>query len=282
MAGERRLDYAVYVDQETAPGDSGTARAAPPKPQQRPPRSPVRTSRPVLGGLADDPRLPIWILRVVLAVAAGVGFTVWLGWRFGLTAAAVVVIADTVYRSRTTSVVPAAVRVTFAQRRTKRRLGMLRTYGYLSLHRRAIPGSESVIDHLVVGPGGVFAIDSELWDRRLPIRSVSSGLLFHGPYSQKKRLEHARWEAARASALLSEELGRDIRARPAMVIYGPTVPWTVATLDGVDVFSGGRIRRYFARQTKISRGSRMDREQIQEIHDAAARILPPAHNRGVN
>jgi hypothetical protein len=226
--------------------------------------------------------LRIWITRVVLAVAAAAGFTVWLGWRFGLTAAVIVVIADTVYRSRTTSVIPAEARVTFAQRRTKRRLKMLRTAGYLSLHQRGIPGTESVIDHLVIGPGGIFAIDSELWDRRLPVRGVRSGHLYHGPYSQKKRLEHARLEAAQASELLSEELGRDIRARPAMVIYGPTVPWNVATLDGVDVFSGGRIRKYFARQTKVSRGSRLDREQVEEIHSAAQQILPPASTRGLN
>jgi hypothetical protein len=281
MAGAHRLDYAVYVDQETAPGDSGTARAAPPKTRQEAPDSPVRTPRPILGRLASDPRLPIWVTRVMLAAAAGAGFTFWLGWRFGLTAAAVVVIVDIVYRSRTTGVIPAAVRVTFAQRRTRRRLKGLRSAGYVSLHLRAIPGSQSVIDHLVVGPAGVFAVDSEFWDKRLPIRSVRH-VLYHGPYSQKKRLAHARWEAEQASELLSEDLGRDIQARPAMVIYGPTVPWHYATLDGVDVFAGGRVRKYFSRQTKLSRGSRLDAEEIKAIHDAAAHTLPPAHSRGLN
>ncbi len=276
MVAALELDYAVCVDQETAPGDGGNARAAPPKTRLQAPERPVRVPRPILGGLASDPRLPIWVLRVVLAAAAAIGFTVWLGWRLGLTAAAVIVIADIVYRSRTTSVIPAEVRVTYAQRRTARRLMGLRRKGYLSLHRRAIPGSDSVIDHLVVGPGGVFAIDSELWDRRLPIRSVRS-VLYHGPYSQRNRLAHARWEAAQASALLSEDLGRDIRVRPAMVIYGPTVPWHIATLDGVDVFGGGWVRKYFSRQTKNSRGSRLDAEEIKEIHDAGARALPTAH-----
>jgi len=276
MVAALGLDYAVCVDQETAPGDDGNARAAPPKTRQQAPERPVRVPRPILGGLASDPRLPIWVIRVVVAAAAAIGFTVWLGWRLGLTAAAVIVIADIVYRSRTTSVIPAEVRVTFAQRRTARRLASLRTAGYHSLTRRAIPGSDSVIDHLVVGPGGVYAIDSELWDRRLPVRSVRS-VLYHGPHSQKNRLAHARWEAGQASALLSEDLGREIRVRPAMVIYGPTVPWHVANLDGVDVFGGGRVRKYFSQQTKNSRGSRLDAEEIKEIHDAGARALPPAH-----
>jgi hypothetical protein len=271
----------VCVDQETAPGDNGTTRAAPPNTRQQAPGSPPRAPRPLLGGLTSDPRLPIWVLRLTLAAVAAIGFTVWLGWRFGATAAAVIIIADIIYRSRTTSVIPAAVRVTFAQRRTQRRLKGLRSAGYLSLHLRAIPGSQSAIDHLVVGPGGVFAIDSEFWDKRLPIRSVRH-VLYHGPYSQKKRLAHARWEAAQASALLTEDLGRDIRARPAMVIYGPTVPWHFATLDGVDVFSGGRVRKYFSRQTKMNRATRLDADEIKEIHDAAAHTLPSAHSRGLN
>jgi hypothetical protein len=236
----------------------------------------VPASRNVLGGLAGDPRLPIWIIRAVLALAAGIGVTLWVGWRFGLTAAAIVAIADTVYRSRTTSVIPASVRATSAQRRTERRLLLLRASGYVALNRRAIPGSDSMIDHLVIGPGGVFAVDSERWDRRLPVRSTPGDLLYHGPYGQRDRLKHARWEATQATERLSEALGETVTVRPAMAIYGPTVPWIVATLSGVDVFGGRRVRKYFRRQTRTSGGDRLDSGQIEDIHVAAALALPPA------
>jgi Nuclease-related domain len=235
----------------------------------------VPASRRVLGGLASDPRMPIWLIRAILALAAGIGVTLWVGWRFGLTAAALVAIADTVYRSRTTSVIPASVRVTSAQRRTERRLLLLRASGYVALNRRAIPGSDSVIDHLVIGPGGVFAVDSERWDRRLPVRGTGD-LLYHGPYSQRDRLKHARWEASQATERLSEALGETVSVRPAMAIYGPTVPWIVANLSGVDVFGGRRVRKYFRRQTRTSRGDRLDSGQIEDIHVAAALALPPA------
>ncbi|HTW03193.1 MAG TPA: nuclease-related domain-containing protein [Streptosporangiaceae bacterium] len=227
--------------------------------------------------MAGDPRLPIWIGRALMAAVVGIAVLVWQGWRLGLTAAALVAIIDTIYRSRTTSVIPAAIRVTSAQRRTQRRLFLLRPSGYVALHRRAIPGSDSVIDHLVIGPGGVFAVDSERWDRRLPVRSNSAGLLYHGPFSQKDRLKHASWEAAQATRLLSRALGEPITVRPAMAIYGPTIPWIVATLDGVDVFSGRRVGKYFRRQTRTSRGSRLDAGQVEDIHVAAATALPPVH-----
>ncbi len=237
---------------------------------------PVPAPRAALGGLAGDPRLPIWIMRALMALAAGIGVTIWQGWRLGLTAAAFIAIADTVYRSRTTSVIPASVRVTSAQRRTRRRLLLLRPAGYVALHRRSIPGSDSVIDHLVIGPGGVFALDSERWDRRLPVRSVSTDLLYHGPYSQRDRLKHADWEARQAAARLSEVLGETVSVRPAMAIYGPTIPWIVARLDGVDVFGGRRVRKYFKRQTRTSGAGRLEAGQIEDIHVAAALALPPA------
>jgi hypothetical protein len=264
------------VDPETGPEANGTgptAQAAPAETRGQA-RGELVRARPALGGLTGDPRLPIWIARAVMALAGGIAITLWQGWRLGLTTAAVITVADTIYRSRTTSVVPAAVMVTSAQRRTRRRLFMLRPAGYVALHGRAIPGSDSVIDHLVIGPGGVFAVDSERWDRRLPVRTVSTHLLYHGPYPQRDRLAHANWEAAQAAARLSEALGQKISVRPAMVIYGPTIPWIVANLDGVDVFSGKRVRKYFKRQTRTSQ-DRLDTGQVEDIHVAAALALPP-------
>jgi nuclease-like protein len=229
----------------------------------------------------------VWIRRAVISFVIGIIVLIWQDWRWGLTAAALVAIADTIYRSKTMSLIPAAARVTSAQRRSRRRLYLVRPSGYLAVHARAIPDSESVIDHLVVGPAGVFALDSERWDRRLPIRTVASDsaagpVLYHGPFSQKDRLAHARWEAAQASKLLSADLGREIKVRPAMVIYGPTVPWAVATLRGVDVFAGRNLTKYFRSRNRALRTSRRGQremltwEQAGEIHYAAQRVLPRA------
>jgi hypothetical protein len=230
----------------------------------------------VLAGLTGDPRLPFWILRAVLAAAAGIAVTIWLDWRIGVTVAVLVVIADTIYRSKTMAAIPADALATSAQRRTKRRLSRLRRSGYLALHLRGIPGSDSIIDHLVIGPAGVFALDSERWDRRLPVRTIGGTQLYHGPLNQKQRLLHARWEAAQASALVGAELEQDISVQPAMVIYGPTIPWNVASLRGVDVLAGRRIGKYFRRQTRANRGRRLTATQVQAIREAAARVLPPA------
>jgi hypothetical protein len=232
--------------------------------------------RDVLSRLAADPRMTWWAWRALMAVVVGVAVTLPTSWRLGLTAAAAVAIADTVFRSRTSSVIPAPARVTSAQRKTRRRLARLSPSGYLALHSRLIPGSGSAIDHLVIGPAGVFAVDSERWDRRLPVRATHGGQLFHGPYPQADRLRAARWEADQASQLIGAALGEPVAVRPAMVIYGPPVPWVVVRIAGVDVFCGRRLRKYLRRETAASRAHRLDDRQIELICGAAARVLPPA------
>lgn len=237
-------------------------------------------SRLILAQLAIDPRVPIWTRRAVAALLIAVGFTLWLGWRTGLTIAALAAIADTIYQSKTVSLIPAAARVASAQRRTRHRLLVMRLWGYHALHTRPIPGTDSIIDHLAIGPGGVYAIDSERWDRRMPVRTVASSsaagpVLYHGPDSQRERLAHARWEAAQAAYLLSRELRRPVTVRPAMVIYGPAVPWSVARLRGVDVLGGRSVIRYLVSRKRVSPDTAITWEQAGEIASAAERALPP-------
>jgi hypothetical protein len=232
-----------------------------------------------MAGLAGDPRVPIWIRRAIISLIVALAFTFWKGWRVGLTAASIVAIVDTVYQSKTIALIPAAARVSSAQRRTRRRLYLLRPFGYMAIHTRVIPGSDSVIDHLVIGPGGVYAVDSERWDRRLPVRTVAGGsasapLLYHGPYSQKDRLDHARWEAAQAARLLSDDLGEEITVHPAMIIYGPTVPWVVTSLRGVDVFAGRRVGKYFRSRKRSNKSGALGWEEAGAIYAAAERVLP--------
>jgi len=266
----------MRMDRETGPEPTPTGPAAPVEgaPQFAVP------SRAIVAGLAADPRLPIWTRRAIITVVVMLGITFWQGWRLGLTLAAVVAILDTIYHSKTMSLIPAAARVSSAQRRTRRRLFLARTSGYLAVHARAIPGSSSIVDHVVVGPGGVYAIDSQRWDRRLPVRTVASDsaagpVLYHGPFSQKDRLAHARWEAAQARRLLSSELGQDIPVQPAMVIYGPTVPWVVSNVRGVDVLSGHSVGRYFRSRKRIRPTGPLAWEDAGEIFAAVHRVLPP-------
>jgi hypothetical protein len=226
-----------------------------------------------IGHLAKDSRVPVWRRRLIIAVAVGVVFTIFTNWRIGLTLAVVAAIVDAFISSRSSAGGRAQGLVSGAQRRTKKELDKLERSGYRSLHIREIPGSDQIIDHLLVGPNGIYAIDSEQWDKRLPVRTRNGRQLYHGPYSQKDRLEHARWEAQQASDLIGNALGEHIKVRPAMAVYGPAVPWGFAEIRDVDVFSGDKLRKYLRRH-RAGRDERLAAAEVERIYTAADKVLP--------
>lgn len=251
----------------TTPGVTGPDRGSIPGP----------AGSALRGRLASDPRLPGWIWRGVASAVAGVMVSAVASWRLGLTVAAVVAIADTIHRSRVSAALPASIWAPSAHRRTRRRLARLSRAGYRTLHARTAPGSQCVIDHLVIGPGGVYTVDAERWDRRLPVvRATKGGKLYHGPFSQADRLAHARQAAGEAGRLVGAALGEELVVQPTMAIYGAKVPWVFARISGVDVFGGRRLRRYLRQDAKARSAAWLDAEQIERIHAAAAEVLPPA------
>lgn len=231
--------------------------------------------------LTLDARVRLWRLRVLIMLVVGVVFSIIAGWPTGITLAILAGIVDTIYRSRTVGSAPSRARgkLDRAQRNTQKQLARMHRAGYLAWHARPIPGSMEVIDHLVVGPTGIYAIDSEKWDKKLPIRTRNGKQLWHGPESKKERLEHARWEAGQASDRLSTALGREIRVRPAMAVYGPSIPWDIATIREVDVFSGDRLRKYLRRRARMRGVPKLSRDEVREIYETAGKVLPLAPTR---
>jgi hypothetical protein len=223
-----------------------------------------------LAHLSGNPRMRAWRRRVIVAIIAGVAFGLLLhDWKWGLTFAVLAAIADTIIRSRTVFNGPAGVRLTRSQKNTLRQLGSLERKGYRSLHLLRIPGTEDQIDHLVIGPVGVFAIDSEDWDKRMPVRTSSHRQLWQGPHNMKDRLEHAHWEADQAAELLSAELGSPVTVRATMAVYGPKIMWEVAEIRDVDVFSGPKLRKYLRRRAKRRDAHLLSASEVERIDKAA-------------
>jgi hypothetical protein len=129
----------------------------------------------VLGSLLA-PRLGL-VLGVLAAVAAGCGL--WfrpspdaIAWRRGAA----------------------------GERRTARLLAALECQGWAVLHDLALPGSQANLDHLVIGPGGVFVIDSKQYRGRLQLDP--SGRLRHGRYPLAPVLCAVSFEADQAAQVL--------------------------------------------------------------------------------
>src|SRR4029450_6068736 len=53
--------------------------------------------------------------------------------------------------------------------------------GFVIFHDLAMPGSDVNVDHLVIGPTGVFVIDSKQWTGQ--VHQTADGLAWHNHYA---------------------------------------------------------------------------------------------------
>jgi Nuclease-related domain len=105
------------------------------------------------------------------------------------------------------------------ERRTARLLGPLERHGWAVLHDLAVPGSRANIDHLVIGPGGVFVIDSKQYQGRLQLDR--SGRLWHGRYPLAPALRAVSFEADQAAQVLPDP---GVAVVPIVAVHGAQAP----------------------------------------------------------
>jgi hypothetical protein len=122
------------------------------------------------------------------------------------------------------------------ERRTARLLGPLERQGWAVLHDLAVPRSQANIDHLVIGPGGVFVIDSKQYRGRLQLDPT--GRLWHGRYPLAPALRAVSFEADQAALVLTDP---DVVVVPIVAVHGAQVPWGKVVTDGVPVVAARRL-----------------------------------------
>jgi hypothetical protein len=122
------------------------------------------------------------------------------------------------------------------ERRTARLLARLERYGWAVLHDLAIPGSRANLDHLVIGPGGVFVIDSKQFRGRIQLDP--SGRLWHGRYSLGSTLHAVSFEADQAALVLPDP---GVAVVPIVAVHGAQVPWGKVVMEGVPVVPARRL-----------------------------------------
>src|SRR5215208_7135838 len=122
------------------------------------------------------------------------------------------------------------------ERRTARLLAPLERHGWEALHDLAVPGSRANLDHLVIGPGGVFVIDSKQYRGRLQLDP--SGRLWHGRYPLAPTLQAVSFEADRAAQVLTDP---DVVVVPIVAVHGAQVPWGKVVTGGVPVVTARRL-----------------------------------------
>jgi hypothetical protein len=179
-----------------------------------------------------------WRVAVILGVGAAGGafgslLAPWLGLVLGGLAATA---AGWGLRFRPSPDAVAWRRGAAGERRTARLLGQLERYGWADLHDLAVPGSRANIDHLVIGPGGVFVIDSKQYRGRLQLDA--SGRLWRGRYPLAPTLRSVSFEADQAAQVLPDP---GVAVVPIVAVHGARVPWGKVVVDGVPVVAARRL-----------------------------------------
>jgi Nuclease-related domain len=181
-----------------------------------------------------------WRVATILGIGAGGGvlgslLAPWLGLVLGVLAA---MAAGWMLRFQPSPLAVAWRRGAAGERRTARLLEPLERQGWAVLHDLAVPRSRANLDHLVIGPGGVFAIDSKQYRGRLHLDQ--SGRLWHGRYPLAPVLRAVTFEADQAALVLTDP---DVVVVPILAVHGTQVPWGKVVADGVPVVAARRLPR---------------------------------------
>ncbi|MFH8380689.1 nuclease-related domain-containing protein [Kitasatospora sp. NPDC018058] len=134
------------------------------------------------------------------------------------------------------------------------RLEPLKTAGWRVLHGVPLP-SGSDIDHVVIGPPGVFTVNSKhhpgatVWVGDKVVKVNRNGF----PY-----LENSEFEANRTAKLLSEWCGFEVPVHPVIAVVGAQ-KITLGATPGVTVIDGEQIAAVLPARPAVLSPNRVDR-----------------------
>ena len=151
------------------------------------------------------------------------------------------------------------------ERKTAAFLEPLLDAGYIVLYNRQIPGVKGDVDSLVIGPTGVYPIETKNWSGRVEVRNDR---LFVGDHDRTWVVDQIYRHALAVQVALGEELtAQRVTVTPVIcAIGGVTRPGQTAR--GVHVTEGKRLARLIAEHPPV-----FDDETVERIARLADRRL---------
>jgi len=152
----------------------------------------------------------------------------------GLGGLAVAVLVGWRLRFRPSEQARAWQRGAAGERQTARLLDRLGRDGYVVFHDLALPDSPANLDHLVVGPSGVFVVDSKRWTGS--VHKSADGLIWHDHYRLDRTLATICWQAETLGRLLG------VPVAPLICIHGADVQVGGLRAQGVAIVPSFLLR----------------------------------------
>jgi len=148
----------------------------------------------------------------------------------------------------------------------RRRLGR---HGYRVLDGRAIPGQASV-DHLVIGPNGLWIVDNEAWSPDTIIAKYGDRLFFDEKFGTSVAKGLIAY-AEPLAALLRQETGIELTIAPILALHGGKIEPRGGVLNGEGLTVA--YPRVVPRWIRVQEDLELTGEQVELLARTAARIL---------
>lgn len=224
-------------------------------------RQRVRAVWPVIVGIT--------VVLMVLAYLVGLSLGVpWLG-----AAAAAIVALAMLYAVMDRPQFIEAWRIgAKGERKTSDRLAELHPHGFIVLNDRLSPGYGGNIDHLAIGPTGIWAVETkslkgsvEITNHRLAVNGSPQDKIVDQVYREATSIQIALRDVL-------EPLG--IGVKPVLCLHRARLPFFDREVQGVRLASGRTLIRTLREGNQV-----LTTEQIDRIASAADRILPRPRTR---
>ena len=155
------------------------------------------------------------------------------------------------------------------ERKTAGYLEGLAEGGFVVLHDRKVPGYGGNVDHVAIGPSGVWAIETKNLKGKVEIAGDS---LHIGGRRRDSVVDQVYREAIAVQVALGPELDKvGISVTPVVCLHRGELPWFNKTVRGVRLASGRQLVRLLK-----SGEPRLSAEQVTALAVNADRRLPPA------
>ena len=155
------------------------------------------------------------------------------------------------------------------ERRTARDLDGLADAGFVVLHDRKVAGYGGNLDHIAIGPSGVWAIETKSLAGKVEIHGDS---LTIGRRRQDKIIDQVYREATALQIAMGERLTRlGVTVTPVVCLHRAELPWFNKTVRGVRLASGRQLARLL-REGEV----RLSADQVQALAREADVMFKPA------
>lgn len=138
--------------------------------------------------------------------------------------------------------------------------------GYQVLHDRRIPGTRANIDHIVVGPGGVFVVESKRMRGKLRVRGDTVFIAGRRTAMVEEVIREA--EATRL-ALTTAGLV-DVPMQSLLYVQEVDLPWFLSKPRGIPILMGRGLVRHITASPSV-----LSAEDVERIGAALEERLSP-------